>query len=340
MELRPAELSAEWKKGRFRPVYYFMGEASARAEAVRELKERFKAGEFNFFEFFDLSSEDLVRNLVADALTPPMVSAGRLIIVTVARIPAAAKKTLAAYLKDPCKTTTLVLSTDDRKPEAKDPLLASVRAQGALCLFSPLRDDEAIRRLVADAQKAGKSLEYDAAQAIVEEAGTDWGILSAELKNLVGFSGSAKEIDRGMALLCLGFTKAADPFALSRLVSNRNLTGSLTQIQKTFSSGKPAENAFRSLGQINAAIFKQMRAKTMLAAGRSPASVSGSLRLHRYWDQDFLPRLGKMSETSLAADLKRCLRTDADLKSKAWLDPKLEIECLIVDLCRRPAAAR
>ena len=32
-------------------------------------------------------------------------------------------------------------------------------------------------------------------------------------------------------------------------------------------------------------------------------------------------------------DLSRCVQTEADLKSKTWLDAKIELERLVVDLC-------
>jgi len=52
MELRAADLAKEFKAGKFRPVYYLIGEeASARAEALALLKETFKADDFNYREF-------------------------------------------------------------------------------------------------------------------------------------------------------------------------------------------------------------------------------------------------------------------------------------------------
>ncbi len=329
-DISPTELSAEWTKGRFRPVYYLVGEASARAEAVREIKKRLNPGDFDFSDFFEFSDQT-AQTVVSDALTPPLVSERRLVVVTAPRIPAAAKKILADYLKDPLKSTTLVLGSDDRKPDPKDPLVSAARGAGAVAVFHPLRDYEAQKRLIAEAQKAGKTLAREAAEAVIEEAGTDWGILSQELRNILTFAGKREDVSLEMALQCLGFSKAADPFALGRLIQNRDLSGSLRQLKKTFDSGKSSDQAFRALGQIRSAVFKQLHAKRLLKAGQSPDRITSSLRV---WDREFIPRLGRMSQARLARDLGRCLRTETDLKSKAWLDPKLELEGLIVDLCR------
>ena len=52
MELKPDGLAAEWKAGKFRPVYYLFGEESAsKADAVLRLKSAFKADDFNLREF-------------------------------------------------------------------------------------------------------------------------------------------------------------------------------------------------------------------------------------------------------------------------------------------------
>ena len=206
MELRPAELLKEWQAGKFRPVYYFFGEESAaKADAVLKLKELFKADDFNLREFSGEPNSEAPA-AVAEALTLPVFSDKRLVIVRSPKLPAEARAIYADYLKSPSPSTTLVLLSEDRRPDKKDALAGAASAAGAACIFSPLTDEEAISRLTAEAKKAGKTLTQEAAEALVGEAGTDWGILAGELEKLVLFAGAGAELGAAAALQCLGYT--------------------------------------------------------------------------------------------------------------------------------------
>lgn len=337
MELKRAELLKEWKGSRLRPAYLLAGEdASAKLEALRELKAAFKADDFNLREFSgEVASE--IAAILSEALTMPVFSDRRLVIVKNPRVPAEARSALAEYLKDPLKSTTLVLLSDEKKLDPKDALVRAASACGAVCVFSHLGEEEARQRLQAEAMKAGKTLNEEAAAALVAEAGTDWSILSQELEKAALFSRS-RTIGLEDVLECLGYQKSADPFALTRLIEGRRLKEGLAHLRRLLKGGRPEEQAFRALNQINASIYRQFRAKRMVGAGTPPEAIFRTLRLHSYWDRDYLAQLSKIPESRLKADLRRCLRAETGLKSQAWLDPRIELEHLVVDLCRTSQA--
>ncbi|MDE2141910.1 MAG: DNA polymerase III subunit delta [Elusimicrobia bacterium] len=341
MELRAADLLKEWRSGKFRPVYYLFGEeAAAKSDAVRTLKELFKADDFNLFEFSgDPNSE--ASAVVSEAMTLPVFAERRLVIVRSPKLPAEARAAFAEYLKSPSPSTTLVLLSDERRPDKKDALAAAAAAAGALGLFAPLGPEEAAERLIAEAKKAGKTLAPAAAEAVVAEAGTDWGILSGELEKLLLFVGAAADIGPDAALLSLGYRKSADPWAFERLIQARDLKACLGQLSELFADGKPDEVVFRSLAQIRGAFLKQLKAKRMLKAGLAPRDIEQKLRI--FYDNGFFARAQRVTEDRLRRDLRLCLEVETDLKSKTWLDSKLELERLVVGLCtptsRAPASA-
>ncbi|MBI3565803.1 MAG: DNA polymerase III subunit delta [Elusimicrobia bacterium] len=337
MELRPGDALREWQAGKFRPVYYLFGEESAaKADAVLKLKELFKADDFNLFEFSgDPASEHAA--VVAEAMTLPVFADRRLVIVRSPKIPAEARAAFAEYLKSPSSTTTLVLLSEDRRPDKKDALAAAAAAAGAVCVFSPLTEEEACDRLLAEAKKAGKTLSPEAAEALVGEAGTDWGILSGELEKLVLFVGAEKDIAPAAALACLGYRKTADPWAFERLIQGRDLKACLGQLAELFADSKPEEVVFRALAQVRGAYLKQLKAKRMLKAGLAQREIETRLRI--FYDTSFFARAERVTEARLRRDLRRCLEVETDLKSKAWLDPKLELERLVVELCTPTARA-
>ncbi|MFI5361562.1 MAG: DNA polymerase III subunit delta [Elusimicrobiota bacterium] len=336
MELRPAELVKEWRAGKFRPVYYFFGEESAaKADAVLLLKELFKADDFNLREFLGEPNSEAPA-AVAESMTLPVFSDKRLVIVRSPKLPAEARAIFADYLKSPSPTTTLVLLSEDRRPDKKDALANAAAAAGAACIFSPLSEEEAVERLTAEAKKAGKILSADAAEAIVGEAGTDWGILAGELEKLVLYAGKGAEIDAAAALSCLGYRKSADPWALEKLAQARDVKACLGYLREAFADAKPDEVVFRSLAQVRNGYLKQLKAKRLLKAGLAPREIETKLRI--FYDNAFFARAARVTEERLRRDLRRCLEVETDLKSKAWLDPKLELERLVVELCSPTAS--
>ncbi|MBI5245842.1 MAG: DNA polymerase III subunit delta [Elusimicrobia bacterium] len=331
MQIAPHALDAEWKAGKFRPVYYLFGEESAsKADAVLRLKALFKADDFNLCEFSgDPNSE--YPTILSEAMTLPVFSDKRLVIVRNPKIPAEARAALAEYLKAPSTTTTLVLLSEDRRPDKKDALANAAEAAGAVVVFSPMTEDEAVERLIAEARKAGKTMAPEAATALVEEAGGDWGILSGELEKAILFAGKETAIGLEAVSASLGHHQAADPWAFERLISSRDLKASLNYLEDAYEGVKPEEVVFRSLSQARAAYLKQLKAKRMLKAGLAPRDIEMKLRI--FYDRDFFVRAQRVSEERLRRDLRRLLETETDLKSKAWLDPKVELTGLVVELC-------
>ncbi|MBI4371639.1 MAG: DNA polymerase III subunit delta [Elusimicrobia bacterium] len=329
MELSAEALLGEWKAGRFRPVYYLLGEESAaKAQALLELKKLFGADDFNRRE---LDAQAGAQAAIAEALTLPVLAERRLVIVRGPRLPAEARAAFAAYLESPCATTTLVLLCDDRRPDRRDPLAAAAARAGAVCVFAPLDEGTAAERLIARARELGKTLAPRAAEALVAEAGTDWGVLAGELEKAALFVGNAPGIGVEDALQCLGYRKSADPWALERLVQERDLKACLDQLAALFADGKPEDAVFRALAQIRGACLKQLKAKRLLRAGAAPREIETRLRI--FYDRGFFARAERVGEERLRRDLRRCLEVEADLKSKSWLDPKLELERLVVELC-------
>jgi DNA polymerase-3 subunit delta len=337
MELRPPELLKEWKAGKFRPVYYFFGEESAaKADAVLKLKELFKADDFNLCEFSGEPNSE-APTAVAEAMTLPVFSDKRLVIVRSPKLPAEARAIFADYLKSPSATTTLVLLSEDRRPDKKDSFAAIAAAAGAVCVFSPLTEEEAVERLLSEAKKAGKTLAPEAADALVAEAGTDWGILTGELEKALLYAGKSADVGLEAVSVSIGFHKV-DPWAIEKLAQGRDLKACLVYLREAFAGAKTEEVVFRSLASVRGGYLKQLKAKRLLKAGVPQREIETKLRI--FYDNTFFARAARVTEERLRRDLRRCLEVETDLKSKSWLDPKLELERLIVELCSRtlPAA--
>jgi DNA polymerase III subunit delta len=335
VELRPSDLLKQWKAGQFKPAYYLVGEEhGAKEEAIDELKKRFGADDFNLCEFSG-SSEEEAAAIVSEAMTLPAFSDKRLVIARHPKLSAGAKSALAEYLKDPLKSTTLVMFCDDKKADLKDPIAKACGSLGGLCVFAALGEEEAAARLIAEALALGKKMIVDAAAVLVAEAGTDWTVLSGELEKVCLFVAKRPEINADDVLACLGYQKTANPWKITDHVERRELKAAIAQLSRLMKDGKPDEQARGALYKIKDIVSRQLRARIMQRAQVSPDQIARSVRLYNpYMAREFLSRVSKMTEARLRRDLKRCLETETLLNQKSWLDPRMEIEQLVIDVCR------
>ncbi len=328
----------EWAGDRLRPAYLLLGNPADISEALSSLRARFGASPMDFTEYGDESLGPSAA--LCDARTPAMLAERRVLLVSNPKLVAAGKAEFVEYLKDPVESTTLVLVSDEKRAAPADPVVKAAGACGAVCVFGPLKEAEALKSLADAALKEGKRLDAEAARTLVAEAGTDWSVLRQELEKALLYCGKDKTVTRSHVLGCLGYRKGTDPYALPRLVERRLLPESLVQLRRWLADGKADEQNFRALYQISGAVRRQLKARQLLSRGASREEIFRDLRLHAWYDRDYLETLEAFSEKRLYADLRLCLTVEADLKSKVWLEPRIELERLLAALCRRRAAPR
>lgn len=336
MELTPAQAEKEWTSGKFRPSYHLLGEdPAAKSTWIGRLKALLNPNPFNYGEY---ASDADPRDVVSAALTPPMLAARRLLVWKTQKLSMEARKRLAEYLSDPLASTTVVLCTEDRKADPKDLLIGAVAALGGLITFRPLREDEAVAGLRQAASDAGATLPADAAELLVEEAGLQWGVLRAELDKLLLFTKGRTEIGRDDVVSCLGYRQASNPFDFPRLLEKRDEPLCLRQLHRLIEDGV---EPLRLLYQTSATLNKLLKAKRMRSCGLPETQIFRELRLNSYYDRDYLRRAAAWNEACLIAGLRACIELEARLKSRAWLEPAIELERLAASLCGRgrPAEA-
>jgi DNA polymerase III subunit delta len=264
-----------------------------------------------------------------------MFSERRLVLVKNVRYGIAVRRELAAYLGQPMPGATLVLLSAERKLDAKDPLAAAMASKGGAVGFKALKEPEAVSRLREEAKRSGLALSEEAAQRLVEEAGTEWGVLKAELEKLRLFVRGRDRADADDVGACLGFRKEANPFDFPRALQSRDARRAVGLLARMLEEDA---DHFRLVYQISGTLNKQLKAKRLLKAGRGPDAVFRELRLNAYYDKDYLAQLARISEDRLRRDLRACLETEVALKSRSWLDPAVELTALVAAICRASPA--
>ena len=328
----PKSLAQEWKKGTYRAAYYFFGEDSgSKQAAVQTLRKMLGADEFNSNDFSG-DSEDQLQEIISVASTPPMFSARRLVVVRNVRFSASGQKRLADYLRSPLDSTTLILISEERKPAAKDAVASGVEAIGGVVLFKPLTENEASARLKDEAKRAGIALDSDAAQLLIDEAGCEWGILRAELAKILLFTKEKKKAEVSDVMACLGYRHQTNPFDLPRSLERRDTEKTLSLLKSLLHEGN---SPYALLYRITQTLQKQLKGKRLAKSGAPQERIFRELRLQPYYDRDYLTVLSKIGEPGLIGALRNCLETEITLKTQSWVEPAIELEGLVLKVCRK-----
>jgi DNA polymerase-3 subunit delta len=191
-----------------RPVYAFWGEDDAQKdEAIAYLQKAVLAPGFEEFdrEVIDAGAVT-VEYILAAASQVPMSSSHRLVVVQSAELYRrrernAEAQRLAEGIASLGPFSCLVLrvgASEEEKGRSKTALTAqldaAIRSEGALIRCRALANEELLAWLTAEAAVAGKELEADAGQRLMEAARNDRMALHNELEKVICFVGKAPRI--------------------------------------------------------------------------------------------------------------------------------------------------
>ena len=326
----PAAHAKEWAKGSFRPVYYVFGEdEQAKALFVDELKKRLSVDDFNLTELSG-EKEGAAAEAVSAAATPPMFSERRLVVLRRADLGAPALRIIAEYLRDPLASSVLCLVSPALWPDAKDPAAAAARSLGGLVTFRAMTPEDAARRLRDEAKRLGFTLEPEAADLMVEESGTEWGVLRSELQKVALYVQGKGKATPEDAAGCLGWRRRTNVWDFPRTIQRRDAAAAVKMLRALLEEG---EDAYSLLPKVRSALMVQLKAKRMLRSGVPKDQAFFKLGLKQRWDAAFFDWTEKVKEPQLVRGLRACLDLEADIKSKSWLDPALELETLVLKAC-------
>ncbi|MFH1619308.1 MAG: DNA polymerase III subunit delta [bacterium] len=323
-------LLQEIKNGKFRPVYYLVGEEQLlKQDALSLLREKINPGDFNYLEAsaWNISADDVI----SLARTPPVFAAIRLIIIKACeKLSAAGKTALAGYMEQPCDTTCLVLVSGARKAK-EDTLFPRAEKTGAAAVYWSFRENEAEGWILSKMEKTGRKMDRDAAHAMVDSLGTDTLRLSTEIEKLLLYTeGSRHPVSSENVMNSLGFSKDESPFELGRAVMAQNSVLAAELIEKLMRAG---EEPVRLLGLISGALRKVAKAKRLLEAGTGTERIFLETGVNRFYDRDFISWVkSHRDEEHLIRALGKCLEAEALFKSSSGRDPEITLKQLLCDI--------
>ncbi len=328
----PQTVRQQIKQGKPQPIYLIIGDDEAEmsrltAELSTLVEDELRA--FNLERIYAGEKGASPASIVESSRTLPMMGDRRVVVVLRAERMLKPKRrgkpldeddaeedaeppsdldVLEAYVRSPEPMTTLVLVAADVDRSRK--LYKSLSKQATIveCWgLRPTRDAKVDLRQVARTAEAlvrqavtgaGQQIDPAAARLVAERAGTDIATLRGDLDRLLLYAAGKPKIDLSDVQAVVSGETAQDDWAVT------------TAIQK----GDTAE-ALRQIGLV-------------MESGGIPLKILGQLG----W---FVrERLSAADPRRVRPAIEALFRTDVDLKSSGG-DPRVLLERLVVDLCRR-----
>jgi DNA polymerase III subunit delta len=328
----PQTVRQQVKQGQPQPIYLIVGDDDAEmsqltAELSTLVEDELRA--FNLERIYAGEKGASPASIVESSRTLPMMGDRRVIVVLRAERllkpkrrgkpldeddaeeeaePPSDLDVLEAYVRSPEPMTTLVLVAADVDRSRK--LYKSLSKQATIveCWgLKPGRDAKVDLRQVARTAEglvrqavtgAGQQIDPAAARLVAERAGTDIATLRGDLDRLLLYAAGKPKIDLADVQAVVSGETAQDDWAVTTAIQNGNTAEALRQIGLVMESGGIP---LKILGQLGWFVRERLSAA-------DPRRVRPAI--------------------------EALFRTDIDLKSSGG-DPRVLLERLVVDLCRR-----
>jgi DNA polymerase-3 subunit delta len=303
------------------PVYLFVSDQDYLKTKMVEFCEAQVEESSRAFDWavFDLTKDKAVdaneeiQNLVNTARTLPWMNQRRWIFVKNAQN---AGKQLDSYLEDPASKTVLILQTA-RTPRSWSHL-PTIEVAGEL---------DRVTWVTQMTQKAGFSIDPQAAETLVSLVGEELSRLDAELEKQLLWSLDTKRITVDSVLRLAVEARERDIFELISAMAGRKGEPALRVLHRLFETGTSHQQV---LSMLYWNFRRLLVANEMLAHGESFYNIVRQLKIWSYKNRQ--DELRRYSRAFLSEVLLRLRETDRLFKSTAT-DPKMHLERVIIDTC-------
>jgi DNA polymerase-3 subunit delta len=315
------------------PVYLFIGEADFLIdEAWEKLTLRLSSPGAKRFKGERLHAKEVTAAQVLErAGTLPMFGARRLLMVEHVEVwPKEQRADLLSYLKHPCPSTCLVLTSPQKKGLSE--LEPAVGRAGKVIHFSNLTEKDAPRWLQERAMQRGKRLGGLAASFLVEQVGLDRSRLEGELEKISLYVGDRKNIEMEDLKQAVGSYRSFTVFELLQYVSRHRTAQAVTSLRNLMLSGEPPLIVLSLLARQVRIIWQ---VKDGLKQGLTGPEIGQKLKLPPFAMQNYIKQAADFLEQDLRRFHTMICETDLAMKSSGTA-PELLLESLVLSLCQSP----
>ena len=339
--VKQKSLNKELEEGRILPAYLFYGEEAYLRDQNKKkvLKNAMNGGiDMNFCRY---SGRDIdVRALIDFARTIPFMADRRVILVENSGLFKSGSKDLtdndyrdmADYLKEPEETACIIF--EESEVDKRRNTFKALSAGGGFELDCIKQDARTLKIWISGKlRSAGKSASDDTINLFLEYTGTDMFNISNETEKLISYCADRTLINEtDVRAVCSGWTEGRI-FDMTDAISEHDRNRALEIYADLLTLG---ESEQLILSQIVRQMDRTLQAGELSDRGLRADELAAALGLGP--KQAFLaPKYVRWARAFRAKRLKELLELAASLDEAfktGRLDPRLEIEMLIVECCR------
>ena len=226
------QIISEWKKSRFRPIYWLEGEEEFFIDQVLGYAESHILSEsessFNLSIFYgrDANWADLVNA----CRRYPMFAERQVVILKEAQHMKDIEK-LEPYIENPSASTVFVVGYKDKKLDARKKFTKLVKEKGVLVTTKKIQDNHLADWISEQVAMRGLTISSGALAILKDHIGNDLSRIANEIGKMTLNMGNRKKITEEDIERFIGVSKEFNVFELQKALATRDLPAAIRIIQ-------------------------------------------------------------------------------------------------------------
>lgn len=239
-DMSAEKIIAEWKKGKFKPVYWLEGEEPFFIDQVTDYAEKQILSEaetgFNLTLFYGKDADWAA--VVNACMRYPMFAERQVVLLKEAQHMRDIEK-LEGYIDNPLATTVFVVSYKERKIDGRSKLSKLVKQKCEIFTTKKLYENQLPDWAGQMVQKHGLTISQKALYLLVDHVGNDLSRIQNEIEKLAVNLGSRNSISENDIENFIGISKEFNVFELQVAMGQKDLSKAI-RIIKYFQSNPKA----------------------------------------------------------------------------------------------------
>lgn len=277
---------ADWKKGKFRPVYWLEGEEPFFIDKVVQYAEHQILSEaesgFNLTVFYGKDAD--WASVVNACMRYPMFAERQVVLLKEAQQMRDIEK-LENYLDNPTPSTVFVVSYKEKKLDGRSRIAKILKQQDALLTTKKIYDSQLPEWAGKLIEQQGLTIHPRALQLLTDHIGNDLSRIQNEVQKLAVNLGTRKNITEEDIEQYIGVSKEFNVFELQAAIAQKNLSKAIRIIHYFESNPKAGP-----IQMILPALYNFFSKVYMIfgAQGSDEKTLAASLGINPYFIRDYV----------------------------------------------------
>ncbi|MDO8525346.1 MAG: DNA polymerase III subunit delta [Candidatus Omnitrophota bacterium] len=312
-------------------VFLFIGNDSySKEQALRKIERSLldsSSREFDYKVFDGANTE--ARDILDHVSTIPFLASKRLVVVrNFEKLSAEDVERVLIYIKNPIKSTCLVLDAGDESVLKQYPQISRYVILNRFAVLADSRFHARAKEILSSAP-GGKDISSDASKALKELYGDDMGSVAQELQKLSSFAGDRARIEVRDVEELSGKNPDSSAFDLTDAIEALDLKGALSIISELMLSGK---KHYEIIGLLCWQMNRLFKGRILMDRGTPLPQIAGLFKINPRYQDRFFRQLKAHSLAQIESNMEVLLETDLGIKSSKY-DPDLALEFAVIKLC-------